>query len=739
MADASQTDLFPDARNQEDTRVINGRCLLRTRDGHRVVLVAGMVLAHYAVGDGMAEAHAMVSLVDQGWCTQVEAARAFGCAARTLRRHQRRFEEGGLAALGREGGYPKGRHRLRSGRRRLIDQLKAGGVSNREIARRVGVSEVAVRKWLRRSGWKEPSIPQSELPLSPPTGANPNLSAYAVAAEVAIPVTHDIDPADRRGDRLLAYLGQLDDAAPLFGPGTAIPRAGVLLALPSLVASGLFEIATRIYGSLGPAFFGLRTTLLTLLLMALWRIKRPEELKEHCPADLGRVLGLDRAPEVKTLRRKLAQLAAFGRAAEFGRALAQHRAAQRGAALGFLYVDGHVRVYHGHHRLPKTHVARVRLSLPATSDYWVNDMTGDPLFVLTAEANAGMVRMLPGILKEIRTLIGPRRVTVVFDRGGYSPRLFAQIVAAGFDILTYRKGRWPRIAKHRFRLLEASLGGRTVRYTLADQAVRLLHGRLRLRQVTRLADDGHQTPILTTRLDLTAVEVAYHMFGRWRQENFFKYLREEYALDALAEYAVEPDDPNREVPNPAWAAVDAQLRLALAHVNHLQAEYGLEALTNSEVQRSTMRGFKIAQGKLGQRIWSALQRVETLEARRAALPRRIPIGAATQEPVVKLAHERQHLTSILKMVAFQAESDLLRAVAPHYPRVDDEGRTLIQTALATAADLTVTDKELFVILAPLSSAHRTRAIAALCDTLNASHTCFPGSRLRLRFAIRQPS
>ena len=381
----------------------------------------------------------------------------------------------------------------------------------------------------------------------------------------------------------MARLGLLDDAAPLFGAGNAIPRAGVLLALPALVAAGVFECAHKIYGSLGPSFYGLRTSLLTLLLMALWRIKRPEALKEHSPVDLGRVLGLDRAPEVKTLRRKLARLAACQRAAEFGRALAQRRVAQRAATVGFLYVDGHVRVYHGEHRLPKAHVARMRLSMPATSDYWVNDKAGDPLFVVTAEANAGLVKMLPGILEQVRVLVGKRRVTVVFDRGGYSPKLFQQILSAGFDLLTYRKGRYPRIPRKCFRKHRTRQEGRWITYMLADQEVRLLKGKLRLRQVTRRMDNGHQTPILTSRRDLPAAPVAFHMFGRWRQENFFKYLREEYALDALAEHAVEPDDPTREVPNPAWAAVDAKLRQAQAHLDRLQAEYGLDKLLKTLV------------------------------------------------------------------------------------------------------------------------------------------------------------
>jgi transposase len=754
-------DLFPDLRNPEGTQIINDRCLVRTQDDHCVVIVSGIVLAQYASADQMAEAYAMVNLVEQGWASQPDVARVFGCSVRTVRRAQRRFEDGGLAALGQGSGYPKGRWRLGAARTGLIHRLKAAGQSNREIARCAGVSEVAIRKVLRRLGWKEPhpeqdwlaleAVPAANpnvlgsastaLPPAPPTpaqGANPNLSAFCSAKESAA-VSHDTDPRDRCADRLLARLGLLEDAPPLFGSATAVARAGVLLALPVLVSSGVFECAQKIYGSLGPAFYGLRTSLLTLLLMALWRIKRPEGLKEYSPQDLGRVLGLDRAPEVKTLRRKLARLAAAGRAAQFGQALAQQRVALRGAALGFLYVDGHVRVYHGKHALPKAHVARMRLSLPATSDYWVNDSAGDPLFVVTAEANAGLVKMLPGILTQVRALVGQRRVTVVFDRGGYSPKLFQQILAAGFDLLTYRKGRYPHIPRKRFRTCRTRRDGRSITYVLADQELRLLQGKLPLRQVTRLMDDGHQTPILTSRRDLPAAQVAYRMFDRWQQENFFKYLREEYALDALVEYAAVPDDPTREVPNPAWAALDAQLRQAQAHVDRLQAEYGLEALTNLEHQRRTMRGFKTAQGKLGQKIWSAWQRVLQLEKRRAAVPRRVPVQTVRKEPVVKLAPERKHLTNLIKMVAYQAESDLLRLVAPHYRRAGDEGRTLIQSALASAADLQVSKTELRVSLAAQSSPHRTRAIAALCEELNQTKTIFPGSRLRLQYAIREAS
>ena len=764
MTAVFEGDLFPELRNPEGTCILNDRCRLRTQDGHCIVLVSGIILAQYAVADHMAQAHAMVSLVDQGWATQLEVARAFNCSVRTVRRHQQRFAEDGLAGLGRERGYPRGRPRLAGWRRRLVQRLKAKGRPQREIARQLGVTENAVRKLLRRLGWKSAAALQTELPFSenqaglpkprqavldeavspPPASApsaHPKLSASSVpTASTVAPASFDTDPSHRWTDRLLARLGLLEDAAPLFGSATAVPRAGVLLALPALVASGVFECAQQIYGSLGAAFYGLRTSLLRLLLMALWRIKRPEALKEHSPQDLGRVLGLDRAPEVKTLRRKLAALAAVGRAAQFGQALAQRRVGARGAALGFLYVDGHVRVYHGHkYKLPKAHVAQMRLSVPATSDYWVNDACGDPLFVVTAEANAGLVKMLPGILGQVRRLVGKRRVTVAFDRGGYSPKLFLQILDADFDLLTYRKGPCRRLRRNRFRPHRTWCQGRTYAYVLADQEVRLLQGKLRLRQVTRLKDNGHQTPILTSRRDLSAGQVAYHMFDRWRQENFLKYLGEEYALDALVEYATVPDDPTREVPNPVWAAVDAKLRQAYAQLDRLQAEYGLEALVNLEQQRRTMRGFKIAQGKLGGKIDQAWLRVVQLEKRRAAVPRRVPVQSLTQEPVVKLAPERKHLTNVIKIVAYQAESELLRLVASHYRRTGQEGRTLIQSALASAADLEVTQTELRVTLASQSSPHRTHAIAALCEELNRTKTLFPGSPLRMHYAIRAAS
>jgi len=359
------------------------------------------------------------------------------------------------------------------------------------------------------------------------------------------------------------------------------------------------------------------------------------------------------------------------------------------------------------------------------------------LFVVTADANAAMTRMLTPVLREVRELLGPRRhSTVVFDRGGWSPKLFRELLAMGFDILTYRKGRTRHIAEKRFTRHKAKLDGRPVEYLLHDQPVRFLKGKLRLRQVTRLTETGHQTPIVTSRWDLRAIVVAHRMFERWRQENFFKYLREEYLIDALADYQVEPDDPTRSIPNPARKAAVHEVYAARVHLRKLRESYGATAIDYIHGSTSTDRDFEIAEEKIRIEIDKAANHIKKLKARRDSLPARVTVADAQKgQEMMKLSTERKHLTNVLKMVAYQTESDLVELIRPHYSRVEDEGRTFIQMALQDTADIEPAEDQLRIMLAPLSSPHRSRVLEALCETLNNTNTLFPGTRLQMRYVV----
>ena len=281
------------------TVYVNDQVSFRTEGTQRVISVHGVVFAHYGVEDRAAEAYAMITLWESEYATQTQIARAFGYSARSLRRYQERFGAEGIRALVRKPGRPAGRRSggaHERGRDQTILHLKMKGASNRTIAGKLGLSEKAIRKRLRRLGWQPPretaaagrlfeqdtaidASPLSEVsetPIDIPKAAAPAAAEQRGGTYEGVePASRDPNPLDRSMDRLLAAMGLIEDAAPVFAPAENLPRAGVLLAIPALVASEVLAVARKIYGSIGPAFYGLRTTLVAYILLALLRIPRP--------------------------------------------------------------------------------------------------------------------------------------------------------------------------------------------------------------------------------------------------------------------------------------------------------------------------------------------------------------------------------------------------------------------------------------------------------------------------------
>ncbi|MBI1846042.1 MAG: hypothetical protein HYR86_03600, partial [Candidatus Rokubacteria bacterium] len=678
----------------------------------------------HAETDPLGRRLAAVQLDALGLATQAELQAALGLHRATLFRSARKLRAGGVVALIGQRPGPKGRHKFTAAKQAEAQRRLDAGSSIRAAAAALGVSEALLRHALQRGELRRPADAGARRGLGPRQRSDQDAARPGGIA------------VHRETERALAATGQLPEAAPRFAAAEAVRGGGALCALPALVHLGLPTVGERVYGRLQHGFYGLRTILLTLALMALLRVRSPEQLAGTAPGEFGRLLGLDRAPEVKTLRRKLQELAGQRQAPAFHQGLAAHWLAQDTAAVGFLYVDGHVRPYHGHqHHLPEAHVARRRLCLPATTDVFVNDQTAAPVFRVTAPANDGLLHMLrTAILPEIRRLVGPeRRVTVVFDREGWSPTFFAELLRDGFDFLTYRKGKTRRWPVSVFAEVTGTVAGQPVTYTLAEKRVRLRNG-LRLREVRRLTASGHQTAVVTSRTDLPALELAARMFARWQQENFFRYLRHSFALDALVTYAAEPADPTRMVPNPARKRLRARLAALRQTLAARAQAYGAQALANPEGRRPTMRGFKIAHGKLAQAIRTLQTQIARLQTRLRTLPARIPVGERQPpETVVQLAPEAKLLTDSIKFTAYRAETALVQLLAPAFARTEEEGRALLREVFTTPADLLPDEAAgvLRVCLHTLANPRSNRALATLCQALTATETCFPGTNLRL--------
>ena len=609
------------------------------------VWVWGMLWWQWQAGDEAGRRLAAVQLAKAKIATRTEVAAAFATTTVTLWRWEQAHDQAGVTGLAPAKPGPKGAWKLTDEIVGQIMALRRAGNTPQRIADQVGVSRFSVRRVL------------AEVETTPPTDVD--------TAQDDLPVVPA--PVPRTGERQAARFGLLEEAEPQFTQGRQLPLAGLLLAFPALEATGLLKVAETTYGRLKSGFYGLRSVLLTLVLLALLREPRAEGATRVVPADLGRILALDRAPEVGTIRRRLGELAERGQAGELMAALARRHVAAHPEAVGFVYIDGHVRAYHGTRRLPKAHVARMRISMPATLETWVADQHGDPIFAVVAPPSASTAAEVRRLLPELKTLTDGRRTTVVFDRGGWSVDLFAHLLDEQFDVLTYRKGKVrpepvSAFTEHRW----TDERGMEHRWELADRRVRLRltaagakrHHRktLTLRQIVRRSPDGHQTHILTSRLDLPAGEIAARMFNRWRQENYFRYARAHFALDALDTYTTINDDPERTVPNPAKRAATRRVHQLEQVVADAEATLGRHRSSPPQLS-----------GSLDE-LDTTLDEVrdQLADARQAAAdtPTRLPLADIAPDARL-LDTETKLLTHACRIAAYNAESALARTVAPH--------------------------------------------------------------------------
>ena len=709
-----------------------------------LVTVHGLATFAWDAGDEAGRRLAAVQLVRLRAASQGQVAEAFGVDPVTIWRWDQALAADGVAGLVPARRGPKGASKLTPELAERIAGLDAAGETLREIAAATGVSTFSVRNALGRvaSGGQPAAVGAAG------EGAGPDAGDGDGAGRV-VPVLPD--PVPRDAERVLARWGLLGEGAgPVFTPGCPVSAGRAAAgAARRWRPPACWSAAREVYGRLKDGFYGLTATLLTLVFLALAGEPRAEGATRVPPAALGRVLGLDRAPEVKTIRRKLAELAAAGKAADLIMALARRHAAARPDALGFLHVDGHARVYYGTRTVQKTHVARLKFPAPATMETWVTDPDGDPVFMVVAEPSDSLAGELRRLLPALRGIVGQgRRVTVCFDRGGWSPALFADITAAGFDLLTWRKGPAPDLPAEEFTTITCTDDrGRAHEYDLADTTVELgisegpRKGQtVTLRQVTRRvparAGGTRQIHALTSRDDLAAGEVCWRLSSRWREENYFRYARTRFALDALDSYAASPDDPDRMVPNPARKTAAARVRQAEAAAQAAETarDAALLQLRSPAPGQAAYLSNQVINA-LDAPVEAAYRELEQAEDAAAAIPARIPLGTLAPD-MVRLDAETKQITHAIRMAAYNAETTLARALDGHYARAGDEAYALIREALTTSGDIWPGHGQLLIRLDPLTAPRRTQALAALCDQLNQAQACYPGTDLVLRYEVK---
>jgi len=474
--------------------------------------------------------------------------------------------------------------------------------------------------------------------------------------------------------------------------------------------------------------------------MALCRIKNPEQLKKHPPGELGKLLGLDRIPEVGYLRKKLKQLIGQNKSDELHNSLLKKWIRQMPEI--FYYIDGHVRVYHGKKaNLPKRFVSREKLCLNGTTEFWVNDQWGQPMMVITAELNERLKEAIElaieKLLKQISNLVTQNEnspvFTLVFDREAYEPAWFKKLWEKyKVAIISYRKNVKDKWDEMIFNRTDTQLFNNNVTMQLCEMGV-VLSG-LWFREVRKLSESGHQTSILTTHPSLSLKQIAVRMFFRWTQENFFKYMNENFDFDKMIEYGTQQINPKRIIPNPPYRKLSYQIKKVREKKARLEAKVYKKIEENPDKTIEQVKENMLKTSKLIEQINEYDEQINRLLKQREALPSRISLGEMPEEVRYnKLIQESKKFKNAILMLAYRAETALYNTIGDFYKYTEKEGRMLLKEIFTSDADMIpdYNNKTLTIVLHSLSTPRANVAAKKLCDFLNATKTTYPYSDMRL--------
>jgi hypothetical protein len=732
----------PFALVPDSLRVSDAVELLDTPEGGQV-FVNGNLQFVWDAGDTVSLRFAAAKLVDINAAPVSSIAAAFNISEGTLWNWGQALDAGGVAALIPETKGPKRNSKLTGEVITRIHALKAEGISKAAIGRAVGVSDFSVTR----------ALAMEPAPTAAPATTMP--AEESAETRASLPVLPDAVP--RTTERFAASIGGGHQEAPRFEPASRIPYVGLFLALPALEPTKLLPCAEKALAEhLNQGFYSLDTILLEALLRALAGEPRTEGATCLDPEGFGRILGLDRAPEAKTLRRRHREIADTDKVGDLLEAMAferfQHTKGPEDGPVMVLYVDGHTRAYAGGKKIGKLHSTRLKFPTPATEETWVSDSNGDPVMVVMAEPGTSLVKEIRRLLPELRRAIGDeRRVVVGFDRGGWSPALFADMEAAGFDALTWRKGTTEDVPEKQFGTVQhVDEHGETREWKAADTTVDLLISKttgqsVSMRQISRIVpltkgSGTRQIHILTTLKEPGAAELIYRLGARWRQENYFRYAREHFALDAHPGYGSHDDDPERSVLNPAKDKSHQVVLAARAHrdkMNALTDAALLVANTPPEGATSVLVTNEVINA-IHEPVNAAHAEVLKAEDAHLAVPGRLPLGEVIPGQRV-LETRLKQFTHLIGMSAYTVSMSLARDILTNtgYKRAKKEAHALVRKILTQPGDIDPTvPGYLEITLDPMPTQSETNAAAELCEHLTATETRFPGTDRILRFAIK---
>ena len=626
------------------------------------------------------------------------------------------------------------------------EQLLSSGLSVGATARKVGIGDSTLRKALKRGAVRR--LRQEELEDFGSAAACPASSKSERSRTDAQAALGMGTACTRCDERMMAALGLVKSVTARFERCDDVMMGGLLAGMPALCANGLLSGIGK-HLSLPGGFYSCLHIVMLLGFMALARIRRPEGLRHVPPGELGIVMGLDRAPEVRTLRQKITAMAQTGNPEAWMKELSRQWMDEDPNEAGYLYVDGHVRVYHGSKaNLPRRYVSRERLCLRGTTDYWVNDALGRPFFVVSKTVTEGLgAALLDNIVPELLASVPNQpsqealdldsllhRFAIIFDREGASYSLLSALWEHRIAAITYRKNVTAQWKQSEFVETEVPVpGGGVTRMMLAQSQTLLSAGShsIPVKEVRRLTKTGHQTAIISTGRTLPTAAIAGRMFARWCQENFFAYMMQHYDIDGLVQYGAQEIPGTIQIVNPAWREKDKTVGKTRRELNKLLAQLGKlhECETDDKTEHQ--------KAELAETIDEIKARLEQQRYERNQLKRKVAIESLPEEQrPTQLLPLNKMLGDTIKMIAYRAETALVGLLTPHLKK-EEEARALVRQLLVSAADIIPQPDEqiLNIRIHRMACPAHDKAIQTMLGTLNKMDFRHPETNQRLFYTL----
>jgi len=684
-------------------------------------------------------------LIDAGLCRQIEILNTFGVSKSSVARSLRKYRADGIEAFFQPRKTRKGGRVLTEDVLTKAQTLLDQGFTSGNVADELHVKRDTLRKAINDGRLSTKALP-------------PEYTTKSCRTTIDAEAAKNMGTAcTRPEERIVAAFGVCDGAPVRFEPCIDIPKGGVLCALPVLLMNGLLNGAERFFGTLS-GYYRTFHIIILVAFMALCRIKTVEQLRGHAPGEFGKLLGLDRIPEVRCLRSKLRELGSDADIVkQWSAYLSKYWMDQDPQAAGTLYVDGHVRVYHGGlTKLPRKFVSRQRLCLRGVNDFWVNDATGRPFFVVDKTVNPGMLAVLeqdivPRLLKDVpnqaydKDLIADpflSRFVMVFDREGYSPQFFKKMWKEHrISCITYHKfpdDAWP---EEWFKEQKVTMpSGEVVTMQLAEMGSFIGHKKsgLWVREVRKLTNSRHQTSLVSTAYDMEYQKLASCMFSRWCQENFFGYMMHHFAIDLLAEYGTEQLPAGEEVVNPAWRQLVRE-RSSLQN-KHRYRKVKFAELTLSEPDANDENAYNVwfnRKSSLLEELEHYEHELEGVKERIKSTPKHIAWEELSEEDQFqRLSPGRKQLMDTIRMIAYRAETAMAGLMKG--PTIDTPAaRRILQDLFITEADILL-DTNAKILTVRVHKASRpavNRALSLLFKRLNNSEVIYPGTDMQIFYEL----